>query len=382
MVAVIFVGWVVMIAAMAGAAYILATTVAMYKLTLGRGRLADGDFPAVSVLIPLHGDPPGWDSALSSLLLQDYPGAIQIVCGAQDASDPAIAAVEKIKASRPAADIACIADPRLHGTNRKISNLINMMSAAKHSRLVMLDSDMEVPSSYLRTIDSALAAPGTGLATCLYAGRGVGFWACLSAMGITHQFFPSACVAVAGRISHPCFGSTIALERATLEKIGGFAAFADYLADDFEIGRAVRSLGLRMAYPPMILSHVCSEDSFGAVWLHELRWARTNRVVEPVAYRLSFLAHPFALAILAVLLLAFRPIALVLLAAVMLARLFHKAITDRIVGRRTGPYWMLPVRDLLSFTVYLASLFGSAVRWQESKLRVDRRGMISQVRKR
>jgi ceramide glucosyltransferase len=197
-------------------------------------------------------------------------------------------------------------------------------------------------------------------------------------MGINYQFLPNALFGAAIGLAYPCFGSTIALRRRTLEEIGGFVAFRDSLADDFEIGRAVRRRGYRLAYPPILVSHRCAEQGFRELWTHELRWARTVRIVDPLGHWGSILAHPLAWALLAAALLRFSPAGLACIATVVAARLFLKARMDHIAGSAAGPAWLLPIRDLLSFAVFIASLFGGTVEWKARRLRIGNDGAISE----
>ena len=107
------------------------------------------------------------------------------------------------------------------------------------------------------------------------------------------------CWAPALGLAAPCFGSTIALKRQTLDEVGGFAAFADQLADDYEMGRAVRAKGYTLAIPAMGVGHTAAEDSVGDLFRHELRWSRTIRMVNPVGHLGSFVTHGFAFALMA-----------------------------------------------------------------------------------
>jgi len=150
--------------------------------------------------------------------------------------------------------------PAVYGTNLKVSNLINMMPTALHPCIVLADSDIAVPPDYLLRIAAALDAPGIGAVTCLYHGvAGAGLWSKLSALAIDGHFLPNVLVGLRSGLAKPCFGSTIALRRSHLEDVGGFAAFADCLADDYAIGAALREKGLEIAVPRFLVGHSCAE---------------------------------------------------------------------------------------------------------------------------
>ncbi len=120
-----------------------------------------------------------------------------------------------------------------------------MLPAARHDVLVIADSDVHVRPDYLERLVAALEAPGVGLVTTLYAGlpASPALPAQLGATQITHGFLPGALLARAlGR--QDCLGATMCLRRADLERIGGFAALVDHLADDNVLGRRIQRSGL------------------------------------------------------------------------------------------------------------------------------------------
>jgi ceramide glucosyltransferase len=263
------------------------------------------------------------------------------------------------------------------GSNGKISNLANMQPLATNDMLVLSDSDMAVAPDYLIRVAAALGQPGVGAVTCLYAGRGdAGLWSRIAAAGISYQFLPSVMIGLATGLAKPCMGSTIAMRRETLDAIGGFARFADILADDHAIGAAVRDIGLRVVVPPMIVTHGCTETSFRALARHELRWNATVRALDHAGFIGSVVTHPFAMALIA-LALDDGAITAWLLVTALAARLTLAIRIDRLAGRRTMPLWLLPVRDTVSFMLFVATFFVRSVDWRGAKLKMEQHGRVS-----
>ncbi len=320
--------------------------------------------PAVTILKPLNGAEPRLFENLSSFCVQDYPSPVQVICGVQDSQDAAIGAVERLKASFPAADLQLVVDQTAHGANLKVANLINMARHARHDCIVLADSDIGVEPRYLQQVTAALAASGVGAATCLYHGvAATGFWSRLSALAIDAHFLPNVLVGLRTGLAAPCFGSTIALTRERLAEIGGFEAFADRLADDYAIGDAVRARGLRVAMPNMLVAHGCSATSLVDLWRQEVRWARTIRAVDPLGYAGSLVTHPLAWALAAVAsgspALGASVGALAIASRMMLLR----AVRGNF-GLAAPSYWLVPARDLLSFAVFVWSFCGRDLTWR------------------
>jgi ceramide glucosyltransferase len=367
---------VLLLLAVAGAQYMFAVAVVLHRYFAKAPECAARD-AAVTLLKPLYGAEPRLEANLATFLAQQHAGPIQLLCGVASAADPAIAAVEALRRAHPDADIELVIDATRHGASGKISNLVNMAARAKHPVLVLSDSDIAVGPDYLAQVLGALEAPGVGAVTCFYHGRGdAGFWSRVAAAGLSWQFAPGAVFGAAMEMAKPCMGSTIALRRTTLDAIGGFARFGDVLADDHAIGAAVRALGLAVAIPPMLVTHGSDEPTLDALLRHELRWAATVRgLVSPASYLGSLITYPLPYALLA---LPFAPeeAAFVTL-LVLVARLAVALTSDRISGRRTAPLWLLPLRDCLSFGVFVASFFARSVDWRGARLKMTGNGRMA-----
>ncbi len=370
-------GWAILGCGLLGAAYALLAAELVVRL-LRQPKPAPGRAPAVTLLKPLSGAEPGLFEALESFCRQTYAGQTQIVFGVQDPADSALAIVRKIEAAHPDLDIAVVVDATAHGANRKVSNLINLVRLARHEVLVLSDSDMVVPPDYLSQVVGALEAQGVGLVTCFYAGLPQpGFWSTLAAMATSYQFLPNAALGAGLKLAEPCMGSTIALRATTLAEIGGFKSIRDHLADDFEIGRAVRALGLRIARPPMVLGHVSHEPTLASMIAHEVRWGRTIRLVEGAGYFGSIVTYALPMGLIGATLAGFSLASLALVLAILISRLILKLRIDAAIGAGAGALWLLPLRDVLSFVVFLASLTGASVSWRGRRYRVGPDGVLA-----
>jgi len=373
------IGWTLCALSLAGG---LLTTLAAVLLGrfMGKPTNLRPGAPAVTILKPLSGATSGLGVALESFCQQDYPGVVQIVLGVQDPADPAIEVVERLRLGHPDLDIVLVVDETLHGANRKVSNLINMARRARWDVLVLSDADVVASRDYLRCLVSELGGPGVGAVTCLYHGRGVkGLWSTLSAMGIDYRFAPSVVLGLGLGLARPCLGPSIALAASLLERIGGFARFSDCLADDYEIGRAVRQQGLGVVLAHKLVTHTCAEDSFQAFMDHEIRWARTVRLIDPVGYSGSGITHPLPLALLGAAMLGFQPACLGLIFAILVARIGSKSHIDAAMRTRAGPWWLVPASDLLAFIVFIASFLSNVVVWGGRRFRVGRDGALSNL---
>ncbi len=339
-------------------------------------------FPPVSILKPLRGAPADLYAHLASFCRLDYP-AFQILCGVRDPQDPAIAVVQHLQRDFPERDIVLVINPEVIGSNYKVSTLHHLSHEAKHDLFVITDSDVHVEPGYLRAIIPPLADPRVGLVTCLYrGGTRTPFPALLESLLINTIF--ASLVLVASQVEETtyAFGATIAVKRHCLEQSGGFAALADYLADDYYLGHLVVRAGYQARIVPYVVETHLGVITLGELVHHQLRWARTQRTCRTSGYCGTLITYGTVWALLG--LVAFWPsplmrtLALVtlglrLLSTVVVNRAFLKApLTLR-------AFWLIPVTDVLSFLVWCASLRGDTVRWSGYTFRVQRDGKMTRV---
>lgn len=336
-----------------------------------------GTRPPISILKPLCGEDHDLAANLRSFCRQDYP-AFQIVFGVRDTGDPAVATAERLMAEFPEADLVLVADRRQRGRNLKVANLHNMLPAARHDILVIADSDMRVGPGYLAAVSAPLADPAVGIVTCLYRGSPAGgLWSRLACLHINHGFLPQAAVAEAIGAGAGCFGASIALRRETLERIGGLSAIEDDLADDYALGAAVRRAGGRIELCSYLVDNVIAEPSLAALFRHELRWARTIRLVAPMGFVGSVVTQPVVMAALAASLGVLPAAGAAMLAIALLCRCASMLAVNRALGLPPSPLYLLPVRDVLSFAVFVASFFTRRVEWRDRTFRVGPGGELT-----
>jgi ceramide glucosyltransferase len=334
-------------------------------------------WPDVSILKPLSGVEAQLSGNIETYLNQNYEGKIQVIFGVQDPDDSAIPVVKSLMQRYPGLDLELVVNGATHGSNRKVSNLINMGQVARHPLIVLADSDVAVDPSYLRTLAVALAQPAAGVVTCLYRGApNGGFWSRLSAMAVHDHFLPNVILGLAFGLAWPCLGATIALSRETLSRIGGFEAVANQLADDYAIGKAVRQSGLRVVLPPLLVAHSFQEKSLSEVIQHELRWARTIFTVDPVGHIGSGFTHALPLSLMAAALRGFDGLGLAAVLSALACRLFAKYRLTREFELPNPDYALLVARDILSFAIYLASFWSTRVSWRGQDFAVARDGTL------
>ncbi|HEY8516819.1 MAG TPA: bacteriohopanetetrol glucosamine biosynthesis glycosyltransferase HpnI [Candidatus Binatia bacterium] len=346
---------------------------------LSRPLPTDDALPGVTLLKPLCGAVPETYDNLANSCMLDYP-KLQVVFGVADADDPAIAIVKRLKRDFPMVDIELVVSPERIGSNAKISNLHNMLKRAKHDVLLIADSDIRAPRDYLRRIVPYLDQPKAGLVTCLYrASEGRTLAHRLEALFINTDFGPMVTVARQVERMTYAFGATICIRRKVLEEIGGFAAVADHLADDYQIGNLAVQRGYDVVLAPVVVETVLDLDRLSEVAKHQLRWARTYRVCRPASYLATVVTHSTLWA--TAYLLAAGATAgawAVFGAAVGIRMLAAGIIADRILGvqRIWRQLWLVPAKDLFISAIWATAFLGNRVHWGSADFEVTPDGRM------
>jgi len=333
---------------------------------------ADGrptqDFPPVSILKPLKGTDPNIYESFRGHCLQDYP-EYEIVFGVSDPNDSAIASVQQLQKEFPGHAIRLVIARNQLGANLKVSTLAQMLQMARYEHLIVNDSDIHVEPDYLRRVTVPLADSGVGVVTCLYRGIAAAtLGSRLESLGISTDFCPSVLVArqLEGGLRFG-LGSTLAFRRTDLERIGGFKAVVDFLADDYELGRRIADLGLQVWLSDVVVeTHVPAYD-LRRFWAHQLRWARGLRDARPGGY--FGLVSTFGLmwALFNLIAAHAAPWSWGVFGAVALLRMAVALAVGRGVlqdGYLLRNLWSLPLRDLAAVAVWLASFAGHTVIWR------------------
>ena len=325
----------------------------------------------VSILKPVRGCDLRFDAAILSHATQDYP-EFEILFGVRDEADPAVTSIRALMARYT--NVRLIVTDS-DAPNGKVGVLQALAREARYPLLLVNDSDIVVPAGYLRAVVGPLSNPSVGLVTCLYRATGDSTAARAEALGIATDFAQGVLVARLLGDSAFALGSTMVFRAADLERIGGFAAIADYIADDYQLGLRIHRLGLRIELSSVVVETGLGAGSWGEVWRHQLRWARTIRVSRPLGYA-GYVATQTTFWALLAFATGNWPVAL----AAMLARWAAALRTARVLGDAAVArrWWWIPLRDLFGTVVWVAGLIGDKVEWRGKKLRLTPDGRISQ----
>lgn len=342
-------------------------------------RLHAGFLPPISILKPLSGLDREAYANLASFCQQDYP-EYEVICGIRNEQDPAAQVVRRLINDFPAVPIQLVVGEQRLGTNPKVSNLANMLGAARYPLLLISDSDIRVGRDYLRRVVQPLRDPKVGVVTCMYRSLTQHAIGALEALGISTEYHASVLVARKLEGVKFALGATIVIRRAVLEAMGGFAALANALADDFRLGNLAWRAGYGVVLSDYIVEHVLSTSRLAELIRHQTRWVRGTRSARPWGYLGLIFTHGTAMSLLWLLLgpsgwlFGWITVGVVWMARLIMAWVVGvRYLRDPAVKRFL---WLLPARDLLGFALWCSGFVGGTIEWRGQRFRLTRGGQL------
>ena len=333
--------------------------------------------PGVTLLKPLKGCDAETAACLRSWFTQEYAGPVQILFGVASDTDPVCAVVRQLMAEHPEREAQLVICRENLGPNAKVSSLAQLEPLARHEILVVSDADVWVPPDLLSNLAAPWRDPHTGLVCCFYqlsnAANLAMRWEALSTNA---DFWSQVLQAQSLKPIDFALGAVMATTRQHLTRIGGYRALVDYLADDYQLGHQIAAQGGRIVLCPLVVECRSAPLRTTDVWLHQLRWARTVRVCQPVPYFFSILSDA---SFWPLLWLACRPGLLVgaVAGACVALRLTAAWYCERkLVGRQSRSWWLAPVKDLLQVVVWALAFAGNHAVWRGQRLRVTAGGRL------
>ncbi|HEV3420051.1 MAG TPA: bacteriohopanetetrol glucosamine biosynthesis glycosyltransferase HpnI [Candidatus Acidoferrum sp.] len=346
--------------------YLVAIFAAVRFFGRERSRRLTEFAPPVSLLKPVHGVDFASRINFESFCRQNYPEYEILFC-VNDMGDPAVPLLRQAVKDFPQCSIRILSNAPKMGSNQKVNNLVLLAREAKHEIMVQSDGDVRVSPDYLKNVVAEFAVESVGVVSCFY--RGVAernFWAEVEAVGAASDFFAGALVAnLPGRVTF-ALGASVATTKTWLEKIGGYEVLADLLADDYEIGNRVHKAGGKVLLSREAVWTMYPAQSLKSFWQHQVRWARTVRLVRPASFFGLVVTHGLPWCVIAAVVAPTASIGAGYVAAYLVLRLLMAwvvgvwGVGDEVLRRRL---WLVPLRDAIHFAVWLAGFASNRVTW-------------------
>ncbi len=334
--------------------------------------------PRLSILKPLSGLDDGLEENLVSFARLSGI-SYEVVLSAARRDDPAVTVAERVMARFPEAPFRLVVGEPAgrRPANPKVGRLVVAERHALGDVLLVSDSNVRVePDDVARTV-ALLDDPGAGCVSNLFVGAGASdLGSRIEALHLLTFVVPGNVLAAFGGV--PCVvGKSMALRRDVLERIGGFAAFGDVLAEDQAIGLAVHRAGWRVLLSPVVVRNVVERRTLGRALARQVRWNKIRFAFSRAVYGAELLMNPLPLSLGAAAAGAaagssLLPSLLALAAVALLARILQASLLGRLLGHPVDGLTLLamPAKDLLQLATQVVPYASKEVAWHGLRARI------------
>jgi ceramide glucosyltransferase len=272
--------------------------------------------------------------------------------------------------------------PERLGANAKVSKLAQLEPLAKHEVICVSDADVMVPLDFLANVVATLRDEQVGVVNCFYrfadpAGMAM-HW---EAIAVNADFWSSVLQSASLKPLDFALGAVMVTRRKQMTEIGGFQALVDCLADDYQLGNRIAKHGYRIELCPVVVECQSAPMSWGGVWRHQLRWARTIRVCQPAPYFFSILANGTLWPLLLLAVFPSQPVAMAVAVCLVFRLSMALALQSRLARRPAGlsTLWLVWVKDLLQAALWAGAFIGNHVEWRGERYRLMPDGALQRV---
>ncbi len=334
------------------------------------------------MLKPLKGCDESTEECLRSWFKQEYPGSVQLLFGVASAEDPVCDIVRRLQKEFPESDTELLVCGPLAGENAKVSKLVQLDILSKHEVLIVSDADVRVTPDFLASVVAPLKNPKVGLVNCFYRLANPTTTAMRwEGIAINADFWSNVMQSQSLKPIDFALGAVMATRRKQLNEIGGFGPLVNCLADDYQLGNRIARRGSEIVISPVVVECWSGPMGWNDIWKHQLRWARTIRVCQPMPYFFSILNNA---TLWPLLLVAWAPTSatlsmLLLCTAVRMLTAWdlERRMTRR--WRHSLYVWLAPVKDLLQTAVWMLAFTGDHIEWRGVRMRMRRDGTLARI---
>lgn len=339
--------------------------------------------PPVSVLKPLRGIEKDLKSNLRTISQQDWP-EYQVIYSVQDPKDVALPIIEDIQTEVGTQKISIVISNVEAGANGKVNNLLGAIAEAQHDIIIISDSDTNLKPDYIKNIITPLSNPDVGCVCTLFKAKSAHQWfEKMELLTMNADFIPSVIFAAVTGASNACLGPSIAISRTTLQELGGLESLADYLVEDYELGRRVWTSGKKMVLLPYIIDVVVDLENWRQWWTHQIYWDQNTYLARswPFIATILIRAVPFAL-LFAVArmgdLLGLGVLGITVALRLLTSGMILKELKD-LEGLKS--LYLLPLRDIFGLIFFALALTKRTVIWRGIKFKLINNGKMIPIGK-
>lgn len=342
-------------------------------------------YPKISLLKPFKGVDDSIEENLESYYKLDYPD-YEIIIGVETLSDPCVYFIEKVKRRYPNIKTVIIATGLHQMLNPKVDSLAKLAQRATGEIYWLNDANTRVKPDMLKRLVSEYERNNSKIVFSPIKGTGGNSIGSIMENAYINLFLSGGVIS-AWKLFHKTVivGKSMFMEKASLDKLGGYKIFGKYLAEDYVMGQIYRENKMPVSTNCVWVTNYNSSTSVKDFTGRVYRWCAMRFRLERFFYLGEILTNPVGIAIIALPFLG--TYGLFLLGITVILKIIIEYVCLFTINKEDSrnikilllyPVLML-YKDILLLTIYPIPFLKKTVMWKGRKIFIGKGSLISAI---
>lgn len=342
-------------------------------------------YPKISLLKPFKGVDDSIEENLESYYKLDYPD-YEIIIGVETLSDPCVYFIEKVKRRYPNIKTVIIATGLHQMLNPKVDSLTKLAQRATGEIYWLNDANTRVKPDMLKRLVSEYERNNSKIVFSPIKGTGGNSIGSIMENAYINLFLSGGVIS-AWKLFHKTVivGKSMFMEKASLDKLGGYKIFGKYLAEDYVMGQIYRENKMPVSTNCVWVTNYNSSTSVKDFTGRVYRWCAMRFRLERFFYLGEILTNPVGIAIIALPFLG--TYGLFLLGITVILKIIIEYVCLFTINKEDSrnikilllyPVLML-YKDILLLTIYPIPFLKRTVKWKGRKIFIGKGSLISAI---
>lgn len=344
------------------------------------------NYPKISLLKPFKGVDDCIEQNLESYYKLDYPD-YEIIIGVETLRDPCVYFIEKVKRRYPHIKTIIIATGLQKMLNPKVDSLAKLAQKATGEIYWLNDANTRVKPDMLKRLVNEYERNNSKIVFSPIKGTGGNSIGSIMENSYINLFLSGGVIS-AWKLFHKTVivGKSMFMEKASLDKLGGYKIFGKYLAEDYVMGEIYRKNKIPVSTNCVwVTNYNRSTTSVKDFTGRVRRWCAMRFRLEPFFYIGEILTNPVGIAITALPFLGIRGFILLGVAAVLKIIIEYACLfaINKKDGRNKKILILYPLlviyKDILLLIIYPVPFLKKTVMWKGKKIFIGKGSLISAI---
>jgi len=338
--------------------------------------------PRVSILKPISANVDDLEKNIESFFTLKYAN-YEILFGVEKIDGEYVGVLNKLKQKYPDIRAEIIETGYTSTQNPKIASLSKLEKHSTGSLYWVVDSNIMVGNKVLESMVNEYLVNGSKMIFSPIRGIGGRTIGSLMENSNTSVFMSGVMVMAWSLFKEQVItGKSILIEKESLESLGGFICFKDYLAEDFIMGETFKNNRFKISTTYAWVDSISERSTVTKFFKRLVRWAKLRFHLKTYIYFLEILFNPIVISLIGALI--YGGIWADILFITIIIKIFLEYIVFVCLNKEDRKYLKLNllfpvsvvIKDIILAVVYFIPFFSHTIKWSGKKIGIGKNTII------